>query len=390
MEARMPPATLTEALLAIAAGVWALLALGSLRDVLAVPPLAPLEPGRARAARAPRVSAVIPARDEEARIEGTVRRLLAQAGVEVEVLVADDRSQDRTGALVAALAAADPRVRTLRIDALPDGWLGKPHACQRAAELARGDWMLFTDGDVHLAPDVLARALELAARERADHVVLAPGAAQATFAARAVLAGFALGLVGPMARCNRDERRGWVGIGGFNLVRAEAWRAVGGHAALRYEVVDDMKLGLLLARAGFRTRARTAQQDVVAAWGARVGDVLRLLEKNQFAYFGYSVPLALFVCAALGALWLSGPLGALHGGAWGWAAFAGFLAPALPAALLAARSGEPVPPALFAPLGAIALVVALLRSTCVTLARGGVVWRGTRYPLAELRARHVR
>ena len=106
-----------------------------------------------------RCSVIVAARDEEARLEDTVRHLLAQRGVAVEVIVVDDRSQDRTGDILRRLASEDARVQPRRVDVLPDGWLGKCHACHLGASAATGEWILFTDADCWLKPDVIARAL---------------------------------------------------------------------------------------------------------------------------------------------------------------------------------------------------------------------------------------
>src|SRR6266404_478657 len=122
-----------------------------------------------------RCSVVITARDEETRIEGTVRRLMEQRGVEAEFFIVDDRSTDRTGEILRRLAKEDARVKLKRVEVLPDGWLGKCHACHVGAAAATGDWILFTDADCWLKPDVIARAGRLAERDGADHVTLCPG-----------------------------------------------------------------------------------------------------------------------------------------------------------------------------------------------------------------------
>jgi cellulose synthase/poly-beta-1,6-N-acetylglucosamine synthase-like glycosyltransferase len=389
----MPLLHVADALLGTAGVTWTLTSLALLRSAAAVPRL-PVLASASTGGERPRVTAVVPARDEAERIGETVGRLLRSRGVDLEVVVVDDRSSDATGAIVAKLAREDAevgaRVRLVRVDALPEGWLGKPHACQRGGEVARSEWILFTDGDVHLAGDVIARAVAAARAEHVEHVVLAPGVESATLPARAGLAAFSLGLIGHMGRANRDERFGWIGIGAFNLVAADAWRAIGGHERLRYEVVDDMKLGLLLRRGGFRTRAFLAGRDVTAAWGRSAREILRLLEKNQFAFLGYHTFATLAFVLAAAALWLAGPLGFAYGGAIGWFAGIAWLSTSIPSAIVAARSGEHRGFALLAPLGFPLILATVVRSTWTTLRQGGVRWRGTLYPLAALRAGCVR
>ena len=117
----------------------------------------PLPPDDAAAAA--RVSVIVAARDEADGIEASVRHLLAQRGVALEVIVVSDRSVDATAAIVRRLAADDPRVRLVEVTALPERWLGKTHALHVGSQAATGDWLLFTDADCLLHPDVVARAL---------------------------------------------------------------------------------------------------------------------------------------------------------------------------------------------------------------------------------------
>jgi cellulose synthase/poly-beta-1,6-N-acetylglucosamine synthase-like glycosyltransferase len=159
------------------------------------------EPGPVRCP----VSVIVAARDEEARLEDTVRHLLAQQGVAVDIIIVDDRSTDRTGEILRRLASEDARVQSRRVEALPDGWLGKCHACHIGASAATGEWILFTDADCWLKPDVLARALRVAEREAADHVTLTPGVTAETPAARAWHLAFLTSLAGWIAGVNRDR-----------------------------------------------------------------------------------------------------------------------------------------------------------------------------------------
>ncbi|MFN0242443.1 MAG: glycosyltransferase [Planctomycetota bacterium] len=373
------------------AGFWWLYALRGVRDVLAVPELPPLSPTEAELTAARPVSVVIAARDEAARLEGTVRRLLAQQDVDVEVIVVDDRSTDDTGVIGERLAREDPRVRCVRVATLPGDWLGKPHACQRGAELARHPWVLFTDADTWMEEDVLARALAAAEREHAQHVTLAPGIRDVTWLGEAVMCGFKLNLLPLMASANRDGKLGAIGVGAFNLIQRDTWHAIGGHTRLAMEVVDDLRLGTLLRRGGFRTRAYVAERDVVVEWAHDVTGIVRAIEKNTFANLRYSVAIASAV--VIGTLALFG--GALTGPVWasglsGWAAFIGLFAMAIPAAMLARRTGTPMSPAVASPISAPVLAWAVANSTWKTLRRGGVIWRGTLFPLQRLRERRVR
>jgi hypothetical protein len=332
-----------------------------------------------------RCSVVVAARDAGARLEGTVRHLLAQEDVSVDVIVVDDRSTDRTGEILARLALEDPRVQVRRVEVLPDGWLGKCHACHVGASAATGDWILFTDADCWLKPGVLARALRVADREAADHITLTPGVVPETAGARAWHLVFLSRLSSWMSGVNRDRAGAYFGIGAFNLVRASAYRDCGGYEALRLTILDDVKLGLLLHRARKRTRAFVGGDDMECHWGMTVPGVIRIMEKNYFAAIDYR--LAPVVAAGLlGTL----TFGAAVIGPWTGtiAGMAAGLAPwslALPAAVFARRLGWPVRYAVMTPLLYPVMVFAIIHSAVVTLRQDGVRWRETFYPLDILR-----
>lgn len=337
-----------------------------------------------------RCSVVIAARDEEARIEQTVRHLLLQRGVELEIIVVDDRSADRTGEILRRLAKDDARLLVKRVDVLPDGWLGKCYACHIGANAATGDWILFTDADCWMKPDVIVRALRVAERESADHVTMAPGTVLSSAAARAWYLLFLASLAGWFSKVNRDQPKSHVGIGAFNLVHASAYRQCGGYEALCLTVVDDIKLGLLLSRAGKRTRAFLGADDVECHWGKTVGSMVKIMEKNYFAALDYRLGLALaggvaviLVCAIL-------LLGLISGTPAGLVAGLSPLSLILPATILARRVGWSGPCAIWMPFMFPTFLYALSNSTFDTLRQRGIRWRETFYPLATLRARNVR
>jgi len=359
-----------------------------MRWVRRLPPLQPT-PGATPAESGIKCSIVIAARDEEARIEQTVRHLLAQRGVEIELVVVDDRSTDRTGEILRRLAREDPRVQVKRVDVLPEGWLGKCHACHLGASAATGDWILFTDADCWSKPDLIARAVQLAERVEADHVTLISGIAERSLSLRASHLAFLISLANWISGVNRDRPKAHLGIGAFNLVRASAYRECGGYEKLRLTVVDDVKLGLLLVRAGKRTRAFIAGLDLECHWGASAWSMVKIMEKNYFAALDYRLGLvlagSLFVALIISIL----IVGLFSGTSLGLAAAFSPLCFILPAALLARRLGWPWPCALLTPFMFPLFLYALLHSTFVTLRQGGIRWRDTFYPLEALRSGNV-
>ena len=336
-----------------------------------------------------RCSAIVAARNEEARLEDTIRHLLAQEQIALEVIVVDDRSTDTTADIVRRVASEDSRVRPIRIEHLPEGWLGKSHACHVGARAATGEWLLFTDADCWLKLDVIARALRVADRDAADHVTLTPGVVAQTLGAQAWHLAFLGSLSSWMSGVNRDRTGAHLGIGAFNLVRTSAYRACGGYEALRLTVVDDIKLGLLLQRAGKRTRAFLGGADVECHWGTTVPRMIAIMEKNYFAAVDFRLTpvvaaatvLTLIYAVSIGGLWTGSAAGITAG-----------LAPwllAVPAAVFARRLGWSPACAAITPLFYPVLVFALVNSTVITLRQGGVRWRHTFYSLDTLRKGNV-
>jgi glycosyltransferase involved in cell wall biosynthesis len=214
----------------------------------------------------PRCSVVVAARDEEARIENTVRHLLSQVRVTVEVIVVDDRSTDRTDEILRRLATEEARVVVRRVDALPAGWLGKCHACHVGASVATGDWILFTDADCWSKPDVIARALQVADREGADHIVLTPGIAQPTLGARAWHLAFLVSLANWFSGVNRDRPKAYLGMGAFNLALRGIELGLGDPSSGRYPVARH------LLSIGYLARGDSAVNYGDAVWrGAHAG-----------------------------------------------------------------------------------------------------------------------
>lgn len=336
-----------------------------------------------------RCSVVVAGRNEGNRIEQCIRCLLAQRGVELEFIVVDDRSTDRTPEILRQLAAEDARLKVIRVDALPEGWLGKCHACHVGASAATGDWILFTDADCWLKPDVILRALLVAQREQVEHITLTPGTVAETLGAKAWHLMFLTSLANWFSGVNRDRPKAHLGIGAFNLVHADAYRQFGGHKALRLTVVDDVKLGLLVRRAGKRTRAFLGSEDVECHWGVTVRDMVRIMEKNYFAALDYRLWLALggslFTLVIIGIQ----VAGLFSRTAPGVLAALSPLSLILPAAILAKRIGWKWTSAMLAPFMIPVFLYALLNSVYATLRHGGIRWRDTFYPLAILRSGNV-
>lgn len=366
-------------------------------------------PGDPPAAALPSLSVVVTARDEAEGIEATVRRLLAQRHDGLEVIVVDDRSTDGTGAILdRLLGEADPgRLIVIHNRNLPRGWLGKCHACHLGALRARGNWILFMDGDVELlSEELLARVLLLAETARLDHVAVIPDQRPLSPLQQAFVTVFAQTylLAARVYEMDRDRTRGGAGIGAFNLVRRSAYDRIGGHALVKMDLADDYKLGRLLKESGARQRMFDGVDLVRCPWHRGTLNVARGLEKNLFSGFDYSL-LELFLFSLLTLALVFGPaalsvIGLFVSISAGRAlpAALGCLPLALQALLVGAGfrmqarrlGGSASLPALLYPAAALLLLGAGWNSAIRTIARGGVRWRDTFYPLAELRRGRVR
>jgi glycosyltransferase involved in cell wall biosynthesis len=199
------------------------------------------------------VSAIIPARNEERTIAQAVRSVAEQPEIR-EIVVVNDQSTDGTGEILQRLAAEQPKLRAVEAGPLPAGWVGKNHAAWLGAQRAECDWLLFTDADaVHLRGST-ARAVATAASLGADLVSYSPGQEMHTWWERALI---------PFVFCRLSQLYSYAAIndadspaaaanGQYLLVRRNVYEQIGGHAAVRDEVLEDVALARLAKSAGFR------------------------------------------------------------------------------------------------------------------------------------------
>jgi glycosyltransferase involved in cell wall biosynthesis len=363
----------------------------------------------------PRVSIIVPARNEEETIEQCLRSLLALDYENYEVIAVNDRSTDRTGEIMERVMRDShfsqkkpevghpdsavrsqkflslftaPELRVIQHSELPRGWLGKTHAMWTAAKTASGDWLLFTDADVLFKPDSLRRALAYAEHEHADHVVLFPRMIMKRPGEYMMIAFFqSMFIFGhrpwKVADPSTDDH---MGVGAFNLVRRRVYEAVGTYQALRMEVLDDMKLGKVVKNAGFAQRNVFGGDLISIRWAHGAFGVVNNLTKNFFAVLSFQpwrTVLSAFGLAFLNygpflGLWLA------HG--WARAPYGIALVSMLLIYIgMSWRSAVPAYYLLLHPVSTTLFIYTLLRSMILTLWNDGIVWRGTKYPLEELR-----
>jgi glycosyltransferase involved in cell wall biosynthesis len=236
------------------------------------------------------VSIIVPARNEEANIERLVRSLAAQQGVR-EILVVDDQSEDKTREILEALRAEAPLLRILRTGLLPEGWLGKTYAVSLAAREAAGDWLLFTDADTEHLPGSLAALLELAEREGADLLSLSPGQITPTWWEKAVIPLIYVNL----ARLYRFEdvsnpqSPAAAANGQYLLIRRAVYERVGGHQAIRNEILEDVELAKRVKAVGGRVLFLPGAAWVRTRMYHTFGEMWSGWSKNLFLLYGRSL-----------------------------------------------------------------------------------------------------
>ena len=373
-------------LLALAALLWILAAIDMAIGIPSIPHIKKIAPLKDQ--ECPSVSILFAARDEAEKLPEALEKLLAQDFPRYEVIAVNDRSEDGTRKILEAAAAKDPKLKPINLTALPEGWLGKPHALQRAFEESSGEWLVFTDADVHFAPDVLRRTLALALRERWDHLTLLARVEMQTVGEKITLTYLALALMmGVRAwHVSKPNSGTYLGVGAFQLIRREAYEKMGTHRRLAMEVVDDIKLGKLAKQTGIRSGVALSGDAVSVRWHAGVGNIVRGTTKNFFAAAGYEFWRACMQISGILVMCVV-PFVALpfvRGWALAFACIACVLA--VTAQVGVAYEFEESP--LYGvthPIGALLFAWMLARSTFVTLRQGGIVWRGTFYPLKDLK-----
>ncbi|MCI3922362.1 glycosyltransferase [Paenibacillus sp. TRM 82003] len=367
------------------------------RTALGMSAIRDLPSGLAPPGKLPLVSVIIAAKEEQESIQETIRHLHHQTYPKLEIIAVNDRSQDATGARMEALKAWSegrperrPSLRIIHITQLPSGWLGKNHAMYQGYLQAKGSYLLFTDADVRFEPHAIQDAVAYMAQQEAGHLTLLPKLEARAFWLRAFVHYFLFSiclLVPPWTGNNDAQRKYGLGVGAFNLLRRDVYEAIGTHRALSMRPDDDLRLGMLVKRNGWKQRVAVGRKRIVVEWYPSLRAAVRGLEKNLYSGFGYRVEKAALGVAGqvvLFALPLSSPL---------WARGPALLLWLLSAALLVGSyllhirrfTEEDGREAIALPITVWLLIGVLVRSVFLSHRRKGVYWRGTFYSLSELR-----
>jgi glycosyltransferase involved in cell wall biosynthesis len=337
----------------------------------------------------PLVSIIVAARNEEAAIIESFQTLLKQNYPKIEWIVINDRSTDKTGFLLESLHEKNQHVTVINIIDLSPEWLGKNHALYQGYLASKGKYLLFTDADVNFHPETVSKAIHFIEKQGVDHITITPNLYAKGFWLQAFIAFFLFGFsfFKRPWRANVDHSKIGMGIGAFNLISREAYEKIGTHKEIAMRPDDDLQLGYKIKANGLRQRVVTGIPFVKVTWYETLKEALIGLEKNTFAGLHYRVSM-IFV-AVIGTflshvlpfltLFTTNPVHLLL-------SLTTVLLLFLLYCLVTTRmtSFSLIHFCVF-PLTALLFIYSILRASFLTFKRGGIVWRGTKYSLKELR-----
>lgn len=339
----------------------------------------------------PRVSVLVAAKNEEDSLFAAVQSLLQVDYPDLEIILIDDRSTDRTGDIVDQLAQLDARVRPVHIEQLPDGWLGKVHAQHQGIEASNGDWLLFTDADIHFTPQVLKKAIAYCQQHEKGFLALFPGMASAGALVGAAQAAFGVLLLSMLdfARIADPHSKAAMGVGAFNLVKREHIDPQAGLEWLRMELADDAGLALMMKQRGANPDILSGRDLLSVDWYPSIAAMLDGVLQRCIMGSNYHLGLFAFNCAFI-ALCLGAPLALALAlaplSALAWLFLGAYFVPAVALQAGASNIGIPRASLWSLPIGYAIVLYGMLRSLTSCIRHGGVYWRGNVYPLRQLRA----
>ncbi|MCA9215268.1 MAG: glycosyltransferase [Planctomycetales bacterium] len=340
----------------------------------------------------PTVSIVVAARNEQKNIEPALRSLLSIDYPNLQLIVVNDRSTDSTGEILDSLARDAAELMIIHIAALPTGWLGKNHALHVGAAAATGEYILFTDADIIFDPSTLRRAICYAKCHDLSHLTatpqtVMPGLMLSSFATSFMICFLS---IFPPWQARNSKSKVAVGIGAFNLVRRDVYLNVGGHEPIRMRPDDDVKLGKLIKQSGYSQDVVNGTGVIRVPWYETVRDAIVGLEKNTFAGVDYSilrtVAGTLFMLALY--VWPFSAVFCTTGIVW-WLGVAQIAVLLTLSAWAARVIGVPVRSCVLFPLSSCLIIFIGWRTMILTFRNDGISWRGTHYPLADLKANQI-
>jgi len=328
----------------------------------------------------PSLSIVVPACNEEESVEQTINRLLVQDYPNLEVIVVNDRSTDNTGIILEKLKMKYPQLKVVNITDLPSNWLGKNHAIHQGVQHATGEWLLLTDADVMFSPDSLKKTISYSLENKIDHLTILPDIVPRGFLYSGFFSFFIFSIIFMFATKKS------AGFATFNLLKRSTYQAIGGYKAIAMQVVDDFSIGQLVVKNGYKQKLGYSKGLISVKFYDSLSDAFKGFEKNFFTGVDYNVIGTLAMCWSILFIHVYPFVGLFFGPEW-----ARILCGLSVIIVFATYHygnryiNAPLINFLIHPISALLYIGVLLNSMVKTVRRGGINWRGTVYPLEELR-----
>jgi len=336
----------------------------------------------------PTLSIILTALNEEKDIEKALLTLLHLEYPNFEIIAINDRSTDNTPSILNQLQTQYPHLKVTHIKELPPKWFGKNHALHIGSQIAKGEWLLFTDADVAMRHDTLIKSMSYVLQHQLDHLTIYENHQHNYFWLNILLLGLYITYsmsIKPW-RISYPWSKKSLGHGAFNLVKNKAYQQCGGHKAIAMECLDDLKLGSLLKNHGFRQDTVNGRDFIEREWYPSLVDMINGLKKNSFAYYNYQILPAcrdacltfiFFIWPFIAAFYYMGSIRSLNGINIGLTFFISIF--------VAKQFRLQKRYAFFYPMAVSILIYTVFNSIFSVCKNKGVVWRGTYYPLHTIK-----
>jgi len=338
----------------------------------------------------PKLSVIITACNEAQSLEKAMELRLQDNYPNLEFILIDDRSSDGTREIARKIAGKDNRVKLIRIDELPGGWLGKVHAMHRGVKQATGDWFLFSDADVHVKPGTLNRVMAFCRSKNLDQLAIVPEFYKGKFFADTAISVFLKALIAWSRswKIKDPESTAFGGAGAFNLVRRTAFEKTKGFEWLKLEVIDDLTLGQMIKRTGGRSDMINGRGYVGVRWYSSFREmsigmgravfvgipnfgVTKLILLSSLTFTLDIIPYIILVPMGIPYLPTAGVVI--------------ILLTFLSSIVVSRFTNHPLLPTFLLLVGHIIVFIVSVKSAVTALIKGGIVWRGTFYSTKMLK-----
>ena len=339
-------------------------------------------------AEQPGVAVIVAVRNEEDDLEKALQSVCNMNYRNYRIIVVNDRSTDRTAEILEGFKIRYPQLVVVTVTTLPHGWLGKNNALYQGYLGSTEEWMLFTDADIEFHPDTLSRALSYAVANRLDHLPILPEVISRSVMLNSVLATFAITLIMHLKPwdAKKPRSKGYAGIGAFNLVRRDAYKKIGTHAAIKLRPDDDLQLGQHMKKAGMRQDVLIGLGYIKLEWYRTLPQFSNGLLKNAFSTANYNLGKAIASVMSV-LIFIALPMPVM------------FIFGTTPIRLMAGVVllfhiiyMVLMPPnkwwfALMIPFAGFLMAYTFLKAAIVNLKQGGIYWRDSFYSLEMLRGK---